>query len=50
MVRIIIYSTYIVELDEVYGYTMIFKVQRIIPLGFCPLKSFEVLDVGDWLL
>jgi hypothetical protein len=38
-------SAYPVELDEFYGDPMVFKVQRIVPLGSSPCQSFEVLDV-----
>jgi hypothetical protein len=38
-------SAYPLELDEFYGDPMVFKVQKIVPLGSSPCQSFEVLDV-----
>ncbi|WJX30214.1 hypothetical protein P8452_18778 [Trifolium repens] len=38
-------SAYHVELDDLYGDPMVFKVQRILPLSASPCQSFEVLDV-----
>jgi hypothetical protein len=38
-------SSYPVELDELYGDSMVFKVNKIVPLGSSLCQSFEVLDV-----